>query len=130
MGNNTSNLNYISQSTNPLEEKIRLFEINSLLNINTDDKFSNEEKSFSSIYSRICIDSELFQGKNEENLRKFLISNFNKRMADFITKRSYFRLDGESEYDMKKLRILFFLLTFNMTTASNSDHKISDKVKK
>ena len=52
---NNTNINYITLATNQLEEKIRAFEINVLLNSEEKHEASNQEKSFGSIYSQICI---------------------------------------------------------------------------
>lgn len=123
MGNQASNLNYIASATNELEDKIRNFEIDVLLKSNKDQS----EKSFSSIYSQICLDSELFQGKNQENLEKFLKNNFSEKMADFITSKPYFKIENSEEFDMRKIRLLLFLLTFNSNVSVNNTVN-SDKV--
>jgi len=125
MGNQKSNLNYITGATNELEEKIRRFEINVLLSKENNQDY---ERSFGSIYSQICFDSELFQGKDEDNLKKFLVTNFNQKMADFVTNQFYFKIEEEIEFDMRKIRILLFLLTFNTNTILNKNQN-PDKVK-
>ena len=116
---------YILEATNPLEDKIRKFEIEVLLNINSEQY----ERSFSSIYSQICFDSDLFQGKNEKDLEKFLLTNFTQKMVEFVSGRSYFKINEAQpiEFDMRKIRILFFLLTFNTNTKNHSDKVIKNK---
>jgi len=125
MGNQKSNLNYITGATNELEEKIRRFEINVLLSKENNQDY---ERSFGSIYSQICFDSELFQGKDEDNLKKFLVTIFIQKMADFVTNQFYFKIEEEIEFDMRKIRILLFLLTFNTNTILNKNQN-PDKVK-
>ena len=54
-------------------------------------------------------------------------------MAEFVTTHNYFKIDAEqtdsSEFDMRKIRILFFLLTFNSnTTTTTTKAKNPDKV--
>lgn len=111
MGNCKSNhLYYIDKSNSALEKKLRLFESNVLTN---DDPNVQLERSFSSIYSQICFDSTLFQGKNKENLLKFFMENFTEKMSNFVLKSSYFKFSESEEYDMKKIKILLFLLSFN-----------------
>ena len=88
MGNCKSNLIYINESKSILEKKLRMFESNVL--IDSDSKVE-QQRSFSSIYSLICYDSELFQGKNKSNLEKFLVSNFTEKMTKFVLDNSYFK---------------------------------------
>lgn len=117
MGSNKSKLSYINQAANDLEKDIRTFECSELLNANNAQK----EKSFKSVYSQICFDSEIFQGENERNLKAFLDENFNPLISKLVTNSRYFRLkEGRSEFDMKKIRLLIFLLTFNTNDFSNS----------
>lgn len=114
MGSSASKLNYISQATNDLEKEIRVFECAELLN---NDK-ALRERSFGSIYSQICFDSEFFQGENPKNLEAFLNENFNPSISNFILNSSFFKADNSS-YDMRRIRLLLFGLTFNSNTKSN-----------
>lgn len=117
MGIDQSKLSYIAQATNIVERDIRLFECADLLNINKSEK----EKSFGSIYSQICFDSEFFQGENEKNLKVFLDEYFNPLLSKFILTTPYFKLDDRGRgYNMKKIRLLIFLLTFNTNEVINS----------
>lgn len=126
MGNQKSNLNYLSNATNELEEKIRRFEIDTLIHKEGSDK--NSEKSFGTIYSQICFDNDLFQGENQDQLEKFLNQHFNEKMVKFITESKYFRIEETGYFDMRKIRVVFFLLTFNTNSAVDKT-KNPDKVK-
>ena len=114
---------YISHATNELEDKVRQFEIDVLINPvqANKDKSHHFEKGFSSIYSQICYDSDLFQGRNQDKLERFILTNFNAKMVEFVTSHEYFKFNQESEFNMRKIRILFFLLTFSSNTSNCPD---------
>ncbi len=115
MGSSASKLNYISNSSNDSEREIRIFECAELLN---NDK-ALRERSFGSIYSHICFDSEFFQGENPKNLQAFLNENFNPSLSNFILNSTFFKNDDNRSYDMRRIRLLLFSLTFNSNTKSN-----------
>jgi len=116
MGSTASKISYMSLAMNETEREIRTFECAELLN---NDK-SFKERSFSSIYSQICFDSEFFQGQNEKNLEYFLKENFNPLISKFILNNNFFKLDNASGYDMRRIRLLLFSLTFNKNVVTNN----------
>ncbi len=122
MGSNVSKLSYMSQATNDLEKEIRIFECSELLNNDN----SLKERSFNSIYTHICFDSEFFQGENPKNLEIFLNENFNKLIAEFILNTPFFR-SQDGLYDMRRIRLLLFTLTFNTNVKTNTKEN-PDKV--
>ena len=125
MGANNSKLTYITLAKNDIDREIRIFECSELLNI---DKTENE-RSFNSIYSEICFDSEFFQSENTANLDAFLKENFNEKITNLVIKNEYFKMKYENTtvFDIKKIRLLIFLLTFN-TNDKTTSKKNPDKV--
>ncbi len=125
MGNAASLSSYLS-GTNYLEERqIRRFEITDLINQDNSEYL----KKFSWIYPLICVDSD--ESTADTAIENLFKENFNTRILKFIKNGNYFKkvVAAKTVYDLKKIRILIFLLT---TTDSKQDHDVdySDKVNK
>jgi hypothetical protein len=125
MGNFKSNQFYINNSKSELERNFRKFESNLITH---NDSNILLERSFSSIYSQICFISDLFQGNNKENLEKFLKKNFTEKLSNFIINNLYFHIQNKEEFDLNKIKILLFLLSFNTNETINKKQN-PDKVK-
>lgn len=117
---NAANLSSYLAGTVYLEERlIRRFEMADLINQDNSEYL----KKFSWIYPLICVDSE--ESSADTAIENVFKENFNLRIVKFIQNGSYFKKDVEGKlvYDLKKIRILVFLLTTN-----NNEVNYSDKV--
>jgi hypothetical protein len=124
MGNCKSTQIYIDHSKSIYESNLRKFESNLISKCES----ILAHRSFSSIYSKICCDSNLFQGDNKENLGKFLTTNFTENLSNFILNNKYFKIPNEEIFDLNKIKMLLFLLSFNTNELVNEKEN-PDKVK-
>lgn len=115
MGNKQNSNFYFQISKYNEENSIRRFEIEET---NLDE--SNHLKKFSWIYPIICLDAQV----TNEKIEGIFKDNFNPTILKFI-RRDYFQITNEEvkSFDLKKIKILIFLLTTNA-----SDLNYSDKV--
>lgn len=119
MGNAASLSSYLAGTKFMEERMIRRFETTDLINQDNSEYL----KKFSWISPMICFDSE--EASAQSFIEAVFKENFNVRVLRFIQKGDYFKrqVDGKSVYDLKKIRILIFLLTTN-----NNEVNYSDKV--
>lgn len=117
MGNSVNLSAYLSGTVYLEERQIRRFEIADLINQDNSEYL----KKFSWIYPMICIDSDdLTADTAIENIFR---ENFNLRILKFIQKGDYFKklINGKAIYDLRKIRILVFLITTNTNEVNYSD---------
>jgi len=121
MGNAESLSSYAAGTVYQEERQIRIFEMVDMINQDNSEYL----KKFSWIYPLICVDSE--ESSADSAIENIFKENFNLRILKFIQIGDFFKkeVDGKSFYDLKKIRILIFLLTTN-----NNEINYSDKVHK
>ena len=104
---------YYQLSIHPEERAIRRFEINET---NFDE--SEHLKKFSWIYPIICLNAQI----TNEKIENIFKENFNPKILQFIQK-DYFQVENEGDkaYDIRKIKILIFLLTTNANELDYSD---------
>lgn len=111
---------YITASKYIEEGQIRRFEMTNIINIDNSECL----KKFSWIYPMICVDSDNFNA--DTNIENIFNENFNTKILKLIQNGNYFKFEynGKQVYDIKKLRILVFLLTTNTNEMNYSDKVI------
>lgn len=120
MGNTESLSSYLLGTVFLEERQIRRFEMSDLINQDNSEYL----KKFSWIYPLICVDTD--ESSADAAIENIFKENFNMKILKFIQNGEYFKkqVDGKTVYDLKKIRILIFLLTSN-----NNEFEYSDKVK-
>jgi hypothetical protein len=107
---------YYNVSKHAEEKNIRRFEVNE-----TNFEDSDFLKKFSWIYPIISFNAKI----TDEKIENIFKENFNPKILDLL-KKEYFKIDnGETTYDIRKIKLLIFLLTTNSSESGNSDKVIN-----
>ena len=120
MGNVESFTSYLGGTIYIEERQIRRFEMTDLINQDSSEYL----KKFSWVYPLICVDSDNLTADSAiENIFK---DNFNLKILKFVQNGNYFKknINGNTIYDLNKIRILIFLLTTNTNDVNYSDKVI------